>query len=97
MKMLLFIQIYIIGMGEELQEALKDIEAMKTAISEKIEKMQSKVTGLIAEIDNLTNKFKDRTEKFIEDMSADELKKRLKALVQKDIELGIKIIINGRK
>lgn len=65
--MLLFIQIYIIGMGEELQEALKDIEAMKTAISGKIEKMQSKVTDLIAEIDGLTNKFKDRTEKFIED------------------------------
>lgn len=65
--MLLFIQIYIIGMGEELQEALKDIEAMKTAISEKIEKMRSKVTDLIAEIDGLTNKFKDRTEKFIED------------------------------
>jgi hypothetical protein len=39
----------------------------------------------------------DEAEKFIEDMSADELKKRLKALVQKDIELGIKIIINGRK
>jgi hypothetical protein len=39
----------------------------------------------------------DEAEKFIEDMSADELKKRVKALVQKDIELGIKIIINGRK
>lgn len=39
----------------------------------------------------------DEAEKFIEDMSAEELKKRLKALVQKDIDLGIKIIINGRK
>lgn len=64
--MLLFIQIYIIGMGEELQDALKDIEAMKAAISEKIEKMRSKVTDLIAEIDGLANKFKDRTKKFIE-------------------------------
>lgn len=53
-------------MGEELQDALKDIEAMKAAISEKIEKMRSKVTDLIAEIDGLANKFKDRTEKFIE-------------------------------
>ena len=53
-------------MGEELQDALKDIEEMKAAISEKIEKMRSKVTDLIAEIDGLSNKFKDRTEKFIE-------------------------------
>ena len=53
-------------MGEELQDALKDIEEMKVAISEKIEKMRSKVTDLIAEIDGLSNKFKDRTEKFIE-------------------------------
>ena len=58
---------YIIGMGEELQDALKDIEEMKVAISEKIEKMRSKVTDLITEIDGLSNKFKDRTEKFIED------------------------------
>ena len=54
-------------MGEELQDAVKDIEEMKVAISEKIEKMKSKVTDLIAEIDGLSNKFKDRTEKFIED------------------------------
>lgn len=53
-------------MDEELQDALKDIEEMKAAISEKIEKMRSKVTDLIAEIDGLSNKFKDRTEKFIE-------------------------------
>ena len=58
---------YIIGMGEELQDALKDIEEMKVAISEKIEKMRSKVTDLITDIDGLSNKFKDRTEKFIED------------------------------
>lgn len=54
-------------MDEELQDALKDIEEMRVAISKKIEKMKSKVTDLIAEIDGLSNKFKDRTEKFIED------------------------------
>lgn len=54
-------------MDEELQDALKDIEEMRAAISKKIEKMKSKVTDLIAEIDGLSNKFKDRTEKFIED------------------------------
>ena len=54
-------------MDEELQDALKDIEEMRAAISRKIEKMRSKVTDLITEIDGLSNKFKDRTEKFIED------------------------------
>ena len=54
-------------MDEELQDALKDIEEMRAAISRKIGKMRSKVTDLITEIDGLSNKFKDRTEKFIED------------------------------
>lgn len=39
----------------------------------------------------------DKALDLIEGMSADELKQHLKALVQKDIELGIKLIENGRK
>ena len=39
----------------------------------------------------------DKALDLIEGMSADELKQHLKALVQKDIELGIKLIVNGRK
>ena len=39
----------------------------------------------------------DKALDLIEGMSADELKQHLKSLVQKDIELGIKLIVNGRK
>jgi hypothetical protein len=39
----------------------------------------------------------DKAVCLIDEMSDAELKQRLKELVQKDIDLGIKIIINGRK
>jgi hypothetical protein len=39
----------------------------------------------------------DKAVGLIDEMSDAELKQRLKELVQKDIDLGIKIIINGRK
>ena len=39
----------------------------------------------------------DKAVGLIDEMSDAELKQRLKELVQRDIDLGIKIIINGRK